>query len=124
MKVFDLNELDHDQVSPTYLRKMSFGESLSIAKIEVLQGETTEAHSHESEEAIFVLEGAWLFHLPDEDVIVRSNQVLFIPSGVEHSSEVLENTIALDICSKARTDWQTGLDKELHSNSTQSLWAV
>ena len=124
MNLVDLNELQNDEVSSAYLRKVAHGESLTIAKVEVAVGEVTQTHSHESEEVIFVLKGAWLFRLPDGDVIVRENQMVFIPPGVEHSSEVLEDTIALDICSKARPDWQAGIDKSLHSNPTQFLWGV
>lgn len=124
MNIFDLNELENDEVSSTYLRKIAHGESLTVAKVEVQAGEVTQTHSHESEEVIYVLHGAWTFHLPDGDVTVRSNQMLFIPPGVEHSSEVLEDTIALDICSKARPDWHSGVDKSLHSNPAQYLWAV
>lgn len=124
MKLVDLNEVENDEVSSSYLRKIAYGDSLTVAKVEVQEGEVTQVHSHESEEVIFVLHGAWLFHLPDGDVTVRSNQMLFIPPGVEHSSEVLEDTIALDICSKSRPDWHSGMDKSLHSNPAQNLWAV
>lgn len=124
MKLVDLNELQNNEVSSSYLRKMAHGDSLTVAKVEVAEGEITLTHSHESEEVIFVLKGAWLFRLPDGDVTVRENQMLFIPPGVEHSSEVLEDTVALDICSKARPDWQTGIDKSLHSNPGQFLWGV
>ena len=124
MNVFDLNEMQNDEVSSNYLRKIAQGESLTVARVEVQAGEITQPHSHESEEVIYVLQGAWVFHLPDGDVTVRNNQMLFIPPGVEHSSEVLEDTIALDICSKSRPDWRSGVDKSLHSNPTQNLWAV
>ena len=124
MKLVDLNGLESDEVSSSYFRKMAHGDSLTVAKVEVHVGEITETHSHESEEVIFVLKGAWLFRLPDGDVTVRANQMLFIPPGVEHSSEVLEDVIAIDICSKARPDWQSGVDKSLHSNPGQFLWGV
>ncbi len=124
MKFGELNELENADVSPSYLRKIFYGESLTLAKVEVQEGEVTQLHSHESEEIIFVLQGAWAFHLPDGDVTIRSNQLLCIPAGVEHSSEALEDTIALDICSKQRPDWLAGLDKSLHSNPALSLWAV
>jgi quercetin dioxygenase-like cupin family protein len=124
MKVVDLNELENNDVSATYLRKIAYGESLTVAKVEVQAGEITQTHSHESEEVIYVLSGSWLFHLPEGDVTLRCGQMLFIPSGVDHSSEVLEDTIALDICSKSRPDWHSGVDKSLHSNPTQFLWGV
>ena len=124
MKFYDLNELENDEVNPSYLRKVVCGESLTIAKVEVKEGETTQMHSHDTEEVVVVLKGCWRFHLPEGDVTLKDNQVLCIPSGVEHSSEVLEDTIALDICADYRPDWLTGQDKILHRNPEQFLWAV
>lgn len=124
MKFYDLEKLENDEVNSSYLRKAVYGDSLTVAKVDVKEGETTQPHSHDTEEVIFVLKGAWLFHLPDGDVTLRENQMLCIPAGVEHSSEVLENTIALDICSKFRADWVSGQDKALHSNPERFLWAV
>lgn len=124
MNFYDFNEIENDEVNTSYLRKAVYGETLTVAKVEVKKGETTDLHSHATEEAIFVLKGSWLFHLPDGDVTVSENQLLCIPADVEHSSEVLEDTIALDICSKNRPDWRSGQDKSLHRNTEQSLWAV
>jgi quercetin dioxygenase-like cupin family protein len=124
MKFYDLNELKGDEVSASYFRKAIYGDAMTVARVEVQRGETTQPHSHETEEMIFVLKGCWVFHLPDGDVSLRENQLLCIPAGVEHSSEVLEDTIALDICSQYRADWLTGQDKILHSNPEQNLWAV
>ena len=124
MKFYDLNEIENDEVNTSYLRKVVFGDSLAVAKVEVRKGETTRAHSHHTEEAIFVLKGCWLFHLPDGDVTVEENQLLCIPADVEHSSEVLEDVIALDICANNRPDWLSGQDKILHTNTEQNLWAV
>src|ERR1051325_3974614 len=102
MKLVDLDKLETHEVSSSYYRKIAFGDSLTIGRVEVQQGEVTQPRSHDSEEVIFVLEGAWLLHLPDGDMIVRNNQMVFIPPGAVHSSEVIEDTIALDICSKLR----------------------
>jgi quercetin dioxygenase-like cupin family protein len=124
MKFYDLNELENEEVNTSYLRKAVYGESLTVARVEVKQGETTERHAHDTEEVIYVLKGAWLFHLPDGDVALKDNQMLCIPAGTEHSSEVLEDTIALDICSQHRSDWVSGQDKSLHRNTEQFLWAV
>ena len=124
MKHYDLNEVENDEVNPAYVRKVVRGEAITIAKIEVGAGEVTLTHSHDNEEMIYVLKGRWLFHLPDGDVILTDNQLLCIPADIEHSSEALEDTIALDICSKNRPDWLSGQDKLLHNNPEQFLWAV
>ena len=124
MQVYDLNEVEIDEVNSSYLRKAVYGESLAVARVEVQKGAMTETHSHDTEEVIYVLQGAWLFHLPDGDVVLKENQMLCIPAGSEHSSEVLEDTVAIDICSKNRPDWRSGQDKALHSNPEQFLWGV
>src|SRR5262245_49386532 len=104
MKFYDLNTVETDEVSPAYMRKAVYGDTLSVARIEVQKGEVTQDHSHDTEEMIFVMKGAWLFHLPDGDVVLKDNQMLCIPAGVVHSSEVLEDTVAMDVCSKNRFD--------------------
>ena len=124
MKVYDLNNVEDDHVSPAYSRKAVYGESLAVAKLEVHKGEVTQPHSHDTEEIIYLLRGAWLFHLPDGDVLLKDNQMLCIPAGVEHSSEVLEDSVAIDVCAKTRPDWLSGQDRALHSNPEQFLWAV
>jgi len=124
MKVYDLNQIENEEINSSYLRKVVYGDSLTVGRVEVKAGQITQIHSHETEEVIFVLNGSWLFHLPEGDVVLNDNQMLCIPSGVEHSSEALEDTIALDICSKNRADWISGQDRVLHGNPDQFLWAV
>jgi quercetin dioxygenase-like cupin family protein len=124
MKVYDLNKLDGDAVNDSYNRQAVYGESVSVARLEVNKGEVTQAHSHDTEEVIYLLKGRWLFHLPDGDVTLTDNQMLCIPAGETHSSEVLEDSIAVDICSNIRPDWLSGQDRILHTNPEQFLWAV
>ncbi len=124
MKHYDLNNIEGDHVNPAYKRSVVSGEALTVARIEVREGEVTQSHSHDSEEMIYVISGRWLFHLPDGDVEVGPNQMLSIPADAVHSSEVLEDTVALDICSKHRADWLSGQDRPLHSNPEHFLWAV
>jgi quercetin dioxygenase-like cupin family protein len=73
---------------------------------------------------IIVLEGLWRFRLPSGDVTLGETQMPTIPRGVEHSSEALADTVALDVCSDMRTDWLSGDDQQLHCDPDQSLWAV
>ncbi len=124
MCFYDWNNIEQSEVNAAYLRKVAVGENVSVARVEVNRGSITQTHSHANEEVIVVLRGAWRFQLPSGDVTVGSNQMLMIPPGVEHSSEVLEDTVALDICAPARLDWVSGEDGYLHDDPYQSLWAV
>ena len=124
MGFYDWDKMRGEEISELYRRKMAVGENLTIARVEVQQGATTQSHSHENEEVIMVLEGAWRFYLPHGAVTLRANQMLSIPPGTEHSSEALEDTVAIDICSSKRGDWMSGEDRFLHQDPDQLLWAV
>jgi quercetin dioxygenase-like cupin family protein len=124
MGFYDWDKMKPETISELYKRKVALGENIVVARVEVMQWAVTQPHTHESEEVIIVLKGAWRFHLPTGDVTLRANQMLSIPPGVEHSSEVLEDTVALDICTPMRPDWITGEDRLLHHDPDEFLWAV
>ncbi len=125
MSVHDWNVTEPEYLSSNYRRKVATGEKLSMARLEVRKGSVTRPHRHAHEEMIIVLKGSWLFHTPEGDVLLGPNQVLTIKPGREHSSEVLEDVVAIDVCSPAREDWLSGSDRPLHEEDPdQWLWAV
>ena len=124
MGFYDWDKIEPEEISDLYMRKVAVGDTLTVAKVEVKEGSITLPHHHDSEEVIIVLQGLWRFRLPTGEVTLGKNQMLSIPSGVEHSSEALEDTVALDVCSQMRNDWLNGEDQPLHYDPDQSLWAV
>ena len=123
MSFYDFENMTPAEITGTYLRKTAAGENLTVAQVEVKEGSVTKAHSHENEEVVLVLKGCWRFNLPSGEVNIGPQQIC-IPPGVEHSSEALEDTVALDICAPTRDDWVTGADHDLHDDREQFLWAV
>ncbi|HEY6186895.1 MAG TPA: cupin domain-containing protein [Pyrinomonadaceae bacterium] len=124
MGFYDWDKMKAEEITELYLRKVAIGKNITVARVEVKEGAITHAHTHENEEMILVLTGAWRFHLPSGVVTLEANQMISIPPGVEHSSEALEDTVALDICAPTRPDWLTGSDRRLHQDPDQELWAV
>ncbi len=124
MGVFDWDRMKTEEITELYRRQVAVGESITVARVEVKEGAVTNPHSHENEEVILVLKGSWRFQLPGGEVTLGPNQMLCIPRGVEHSSEALEDTVAIDICAPTRPDWVNGADWSLHYDRDQSLWAV
>src|SRR5437762_6998524 len=121
MGFYDWDRMEPEEITDLYMRKIAVGKTLTVARVEVKEGAITLPHRHESEEVIIVLDGAWLFRLPGREVTLRDNQMLCIPAGVDHSSEALADTVALDVCSPMRTDWLSGEDQPLHYDPDQSL---
>lgn len=124
MGFYDWDRMRPVEITDLYVRKVAVGENITVARVEVKAGAITQPHTHESEELILVLKGAWRFQLPGGEVTLAGNQMLSIPPGVEHSSVALEDTVAFDICTPTRADWLTGEDRALHDDPDQSLWAV
>lgn len=124
MKVIDWNKAAPEAITERYKRITAQSENMSVARLEVKKGASTRLHKHKQEEVIIVLQGAWLFHMPGGDVVLRPNQMLTIEAGVEHSSEVLEDVVAIDVCTPKREDWINGRDRNLHYDPEQELWAV
>lgn len=124
MGFYDWDAEKPEEVTELYNRKVVLGENMVVARIEAREGAVTQPHRHDSEEMILVLKGAWRFHLPAGDVVLHANQMLTIPPGVEHSSETLEDTVAIDMCTPGRMDWITGEDRFLHRHPDDLLWAV
>jgi hypothetical protein len=48
--------------------------------------------------------------------------MLTITPDMEHSSDVLEDVEAIDVCSPTRADWLNGADLKLHDDPDQCLW--
>ncbi len=123
-RVYDWNVQKPEAVTELYRRSIVQGENVTVARLEVAKGATTRAHQHEQEEIIILLKGAWLFHFSTGDLTLYPNQMLTIAPGAEHSSEVLEDVVAIDVCTPKRQDWIHGEDRALHYDPDQELWAV
>ncbi|MBZ5627941.1 MAG: cupin domain-containing protein [Acidobacteriia bacterium] len=124
MELHDWDQIKADQITALYSRKVAVGHNVTVARLEAKAGAATRMHSHLNEEVIVVLKGKWRFFLPSGDVTLQADQMLTIPAGVEHGSEVLEDAVAIDVCAPARLDWINGEDRVLHYDPEQYLWAV
>ena len=60
-----------------------------------------------------MLRGTLKFVINGEEIILRTGEVLHIPSNVVHSAEALEDTLDLDVFSPPRQDWLDGTDQYL-----------
>src|SRR5690349_20798694 len=110
MKLYDWEKIKPQQVTELYSRKIAAGDNVSVARLEVKAGAATRMHHHDVEEVIVVLKGVWQFFLPTGEVTLKANQMMTIPAGMSHGSRVLEDVVAIDICSRrARTGqaWRT-----------------
>ena len=116
VRLVSWDNLPKEELKPGLSRNWVNGEKGMLAQIYFEKGVTVSKHSHENEQFAYVLEGALLFRIGDdqtEEVVVRAGEVLHIPSNVLHSAEALEDTVDLDVFVPPREDWLSGDDDYL-----------
>jgi quercetin dioxygenase-like cupin family protein len=105
-----------EQLNEHIGRRMITGDRMMVAHIYLKKGAVVPRHHHENEQITYVLDGALRFRLGengDQQVDVRSGEVLTIPSNLPHTAEALEDTVDVDIFDPPRQDWLSGNDAYL-----------
>jgi len=108
-----LEDMPVEHLNPLIDRQFVAGERSMLARIILRKGSIVPEHSHDNEQITYVLDGALKFVIEGKEVIVRSGEILVIPSNLPHSAEALENTVDLDIFCPPRADWINGTDAYL-----------
>ena len=110
-------DMPKERVTETLERRLITGDRMMLAHVYLDKGCVVPKHSHENEQLTYILEGAlyfWIGENGEEEVIVRSGEVLVIPSNVPHKAEALEDTLDVDIFSPPRQDWLDKTDDYFH----------
>jgi len=108
-----LQDMPVEHLNPLIDRQFVTGERSMLARIILRKGSIVPQHSHDNEQIAYVLEGALKFIIEGKELIVRSGEILVIPSNMPHSAEALEDTVDLDIFCPPREDWIRGTDAYL-----------
>jgi quercetin dioxygenase-like cupin family protein len=108
-----LQDMPVEHLNPLIDRQFVSGERSMLARIILRKGSIVPTHSHDNEQITYVLEGVLKFIIQDKEIIVRSGEILIIPSNLPHSAEALEDTVDLDIFCPPRADWISGTDAYL-----------
>jgi quercetin dioxygenase-like cupin family protein len=100
-------------------RRFISGERIMLAHVYLKKGCLVPRHSHENEQASYMLEGTLLFKLGangEEERLLKAGDVLIIPSNLPHSAEALEDSLSLDVFAPPRQDWIDGTDNYLRQS--------
>ena len=105
-----------EQLNPLISRSLITGERAMLAHVYLKKGAVVPMHSHDNEQITYVLEGALKFRIGNggpQNLVVRTGEVLHLPSNVPHEAEALEDTIDVDVFTPPRQDWLDGTDSYL-----------
>ena len=115
-KLHRLETAPREKLMARVERRYLSGERSTLAQVWLYRGAQVPSHAHESEQLSYVVDGALRFRLGAdgaEEHVVRSGEVLVIPSGVPHAADALEDTYDLDFFAPRRDDWIAGNDAYL-----------
>jgi len=116
-RLFRWEGMPKERVTDQIHRRLVTGERMMLAHVYLDKGAVVPTHSHDNEQLTYVLEGAlhfWLGESGDDEVVVRSGEVLHIPSNLPHKAVALEDTLDVDVFSPPRQDWLDGTDSYFH----------
>src|SRR5215467_1910411 len=106
------DEIALEKVTEMLSRKIVTGDREMLVQAYVKRGCLVPMHAHQSEQMVYVLQGALKFLVGGDEITVREGEVLHIPSGVEHQAEALEDTFELDFFSPIRAEWLDNADED------------
>jgi quercetin dioxygenase-like cupin family protein len=110
------DDMPREKVNDLLDRRLVTAERMMLAQIHLMKGCIVPRHSHENEQITYVLRGEmrfWIGAEPGESLILKTGEVLVIPSLVPHMAEALEETLEIDVFSPPRQDWLDGTDHYL-----------
>jgi quercetin dioxygenase-like cupin family protein len=109
-------EMPKEKVSPMLERRLITGERTMLAHVYLKKGCIVPRHQHENEQLTYILDGSlkfWIGEDENKEMVIRSGEVLHIPSMVWHKAEALEDTLDVDIFTPPRQDWLEKTDAYL-----------
>lgn len=109
-------DLPKEELNPRISRSLITGERTMLAHVYLKKGAVVPMHSHDNEQITYVIEGALQFRIGDDGpqaLVVRSGEVLHLPSNVPHEAVALKDTLDVDVFTPPRQDWLDGTDSYL-----------
>ena len=106
-----------EDLNPLLQRQFVVGQNIMISRVLLKKGCVVPEHSHVNEQLTYILEGALKFWIDGREIVVRSGEVLAIPSNMPHKAEALEDTVDLDVFNPPRADWINGTDRYLRKSA-------
>ena len=108
-KTYDsFEEVRPYKIWPGVLAHAVSGERVTFALVELEPNVVVVEHSHSNEQAGFIIQGTFSFTIGGETRELKPGDTYVIPGGVRHSAVAgPKGTVALDIFSPPREDWET-----------------
>jgi quercetin dioxygenase-like cupin family protein len=87
------------------IKTLVFGEKMVFSEFHMEKGSCLPVHSHPQEQAGRLLKGRIILSIGDETSEIMPGDCWIVPDNCEHSAEVVEEAIAIEVFSPVREDY-------------------
>ena len=99
-------DIDWEDLGGGTRRKvMAYGDQLMAVYLEFKRGAVGSMHSHPHVQIAFVRSGSLRVQIGTESRVLSEGDFYYIPSGIEHGSEALEDSAVLDLFTPIREEF-------------------
>jgi len=84
---------------------MSYGDQLMGVYVEFLRGSVGALHSHHHVQFTYIKTGTFRVTIDGQHQVLKAGDFYYIPTGVIHGAEALEDGVLLDVFSPMREDF-------------------
>ncbi|HWB32113.1 MAG TPA: cupin domain-containing protein [Acidobacteriaceae bacterium] len=106
MDRYNWDNVPREELTPLITRQVIHTPSLTMLRIHFRKGAVLPMHHHVHDQLTTVLSGRLRLESEGNTVELGPGELARMGSDVPHAVEALEDTIAVDVFTPARTDWQ------------------
>jgi quercetin dioxygenase-like cupin family protein len=115
MELYKWDGIEREQLNPLFVRQAIHGRKMTVARLRLSKGLVVPAHRHENEQITMLERGKLRVLVEGRELLLQTGEALVFEPNEQHSVEALEDSLALDVFSPPRADWQRGDDAYLRS---------
>lgn len=90
------------------IKTLVYGDKTHLTEFQLKKGASVVAHSHSHEQTGYLVSGRMRLVIGEETYEVEPGDSWSIPGNVEHSGEILSDSIAVEVFSPLREDYLPG----------------
>lgn len=98
----------HSRVKGIDQKTLVHGEHTLLAEFHLQKGSVIPPHSHPNEQTGYLISGHMIFTVDGTRFDARPGDSWCIAAGVEHSAEIREDSVAVEVFSPVREDYLPG----------------
>ncbi len=103
---YKADEMGYQEIlSGIKLKTLVYGDKTLFTEFRMDSGKILPIHSHPYEQTGYLIKGKIRLTIDDKSFEVEAGDCWVIPSNVEHSAEILESSVAIEVFSPVREDY-------------------